>query len=138
VTGAGGDVDYQVVRALQLRHDPQDRQQEPQVGGHRSLQQYLPVGQALHLDVQRVDGAVALGQRQVGLVVPVQQRLGGDRHALGDHREQLDDLALDGLKLAVELLPVVVHEQRLRRSGKANLNSTRQNGNDLRGRGEEQ
>jgi hypothetical protein len=113
VTGPGGDVDHQVVGALKLRHDTQDRQQEPQVGGHRSLQQYLPVGQALHLDVQGVDGAVALGQRQVGLVVSVQQRLRRHGHALGDHREQLDDLALDGLKLVVELLPVLTHEQRL-------------------------
>jgi hypothetical protein len=114
VTGAGRDMDHQVVRALKLRHDTQDRQQEPQVGGHRSLQQYLPVGQPLHLDVQGVDSAVPLGQRQVGIVVPVQQRLGGYGYALGDHREQLDDLALDGLKLTVELLSVLAHDQRLR------------------------
>jgi hypothetical protein len=115
VTGPGGDVHHQVVGALQLRHDAQHRQQEPQVGGHRSLQQDLPVGQVLDLDVEGVDGAVALGQRQVGLVVPGQQRLGGQRHALGDHREQLDDLALDGLELVVELLPVLVHGRSLRR-----------------------
>jgi hypothetical protein len=133
VTGAGRDVHHQVVRALKLRHDTQDRQQEPQVGGHRGLQQYLPVGQALHLDVQGIDGAVTLGQRQVGLVVPGQQRLGGHGHALGDHREQLDDLALDGLKLVVELLPVLVHDRRVRPQGKASPNSTRRKGNELRG-----
>ena len=38
---------HEVMRALKLRHDAQHREQEPQVGCHRRLEQYLPVGQAL-------------------------------------------------------------------------------------------
>src|SRR5215831_17270254 len=62
------------------------------------------VGQFLDLRVEVVDSPVTLGQRPDGLAVAIQERIGRPGQVLSDHGEQLDDLGVDGPKLAMKLL----------------------------------
>ena len=87
MTGCGGNVDHEVVRPLKLGHDSQHREEEAQIRRHGRLEQDLPVGQALDLKVEGIDGPVALGQQRIGVAVAVKQRLGRHGQALSDHRE---------------------------------------------------
>ena len=57
----GRDLAHQVMGALQLRRDPQHRQQEPQVRGDGRLQQDLPADQLLDLTVESIHGLFTLG-----------------------------------------------------------------------------
>ena len=113
VVGPVGDVDDEVVGTLQLGHDAQHREQEAQVGGDRRLQHDLPVGQFLDLRVQGVDHLLPFGQGPERICVAGQEGLGRPGQILGDHREQFDDLCLDGIQLALEFLTVLNHGQRL-------------------------
>jgi hypothetical protein len=113
VVGPARDRHDQMMRAAEFRHDPQHRQQEAQVRRDRGLEQDLPVDQFLDLRVQRVDDLVAFAQHPHHVAVAVQQRPGRLGQVLGDHGEQLDDLGLDGLKLAFEFLPTLGHGQSL-------------------------
>jgi hypothetical protein len=109
VVGPAGDVFDQAVRALELGHDAQHGQQEPEVAGHRRLHQDGPAGQGLQLGVEALDGLVPLGQQLDHLVVAGEQGVGGPVQVLGQHAEQLDDPGLDGVQLLLEVLPVLRH-----------------------------
>jgi hypothetical protein len=113
VVGPGCDLHDEVVRALELGHDPQHREQEAQVRGDGRLQQDLPVDQFLDLGVEGVDDLLAFGQRPEHLVAAGQQGLGGLGQILGDHGEQLDDLGLDGLQVTLEFPSGLDHAQSL-------------------------
>jgi hypothetical protein len=55
------DVLGEVVTPLELGHDPQDREQEPEVTRHRRLQRELALHQRFDLEVDLVDLRVARG-----------------------------------------------------------------------------
>jgi hypothetical protein len=110
VVGPARDRHDQVMRAAEFRHDPQHREQKAQVRRDRGLEQDLPVDQFLDLRVQRVDDLVAFAQHPHHVAVAVQQRPGRRGQVFGDHGEQLDDLGLDGLKLAFEFLAALGHD----------------------------
>ena len=101
VVGFAGDIHDEIMGALEFGRDPQYRQQEPQVGGNRGLQQELAPGQLLDLPVQCVNELLALSQGCRHVAAPVEERLGYGGQVLGDHAEQLDDVGLDCLQRAV-------------------------------------
>ena len=115
VVGPGADLHHAVVGALEFGQDPQHGEQEAQVISDGCLQQDLPVGQLLDLRVQGADELLALGQHREDLAVAGQQGVGRPGEILGDHGEHLDDLGLDGLKLTLEFLPALAHDQNLLR-----------------------
>lgn len=97
--------------ALEFGGDPHDGEQEPQVGRDGCLQQDLPAGQVLYLDVQGVDELLALGEFPGGLATVAEQGTGGGGQVLGDHREKLDDLGFDAFQRAVEFTAMPGHPQ---------------------------
>jgi hypothetical protein len=109
VVGQPGDLYHQVVRALELGHDPQYRQQEAQVGGDGRVQQDLAVDEFLDLRIEGVDDPVALGQQLECLVIATQEGLGRRGQVLGNHGEQLDDLDFDVFQLTLKLLAILSH-----------------------------
>jgi hypothetical protein len=91
----------QVARTLELGHDADQGEHEPELAGHRCLQEQQALDAGLELDHQLVDGLLSsahLGQRV--RVVGHQRGVGGG-DGLTDQREQADDLLVDLVQLAV-------------------------------------
>jgi len=109
VIALGSDLHDQVVRAFEFGHDAQHREQEAQVIRDRGLKHDLADDQVLDLGIERVDGPLSLGQDLARLAAAGQQGLGRLGQVLRDEGEQLDDLRLDVLQLALELLSVPDH-----------------------------
>ena len=101
----------QVAAALELGNDPQHRQQETQVARHRRLQVSVRSVRRLDVGVEVVDELIAGLDLERRLAIARQERVGRRRQALGDEREQLDDLGVDLLELASEVpAQVIGHE----------------------------
>ena len=109
--GAPRHVLGQVAAALELGKHAQHRHQVAQLlGTGRPLRQ-LSLGELLHLEVERVDHVVALGEHPGRLAVAGEQGVGGAGHAFAHQREELDDLAVDALEALGDIAQAVVGVQ---------------------------
>jgi len=98
---SGGDVLGEVVAALELGDDAQDRDEEAQVRRHRRLQRELVLHQRLHVLVELVDELIARDEGLGGLAVTRQERVRRARQPFGYVGEQAQCLVLDRLQVAV-------------------------------------